>query len=243
MLALTVAAAAISAATAGQTYGDSLLAWELSRHPRLKYAQIELANSVKGAFQAGERAAGGSEIVLPLADALGNPIGTIVFSMASRSRSAEAMKIAADISRHVYSASGLAEADPFVAGAVRSGKAQQLVERELKREPGLVTIAFHVALPGRDNQIIASNFGRIGKPADSDDRRVIATSAVLQEVTNGGKRFAVELPLRDRSGRTIGALSTSFIGAPGGQQAAYKSALRVQQDLARSIPQLESLAG
>ena len=126
-------------------------------------------------------------------------------------------------------------ADPFVAGAVRSAKGQDLIERGAQREPSLVTIAFHIALPGRDNQIVASNFGRIGKPADADDRRVIATSTVLQEVTNEGKRFAVELPLRDHSGRTIGALSTSFMGTPGGQQAAYKSAQRVQQDLARSI--------
>lgn len=243
MLALSVTAAVMFAATAGQTYGNSLLAWELRRHPQLRYAGIELGNSVKGAFQAGKRAAGGSEIVLPLADALGNQIGKVVLSMPRGSQTADAVKIAADISRHVYAASGLAEADPFVAGAVRSVKAQQLIERELKREPSLVTIAFHVALPGRDNQIVASNFGRIGKPADADDRRVIATSTVLQEVTNEGKRFAVELPLRDHSGRTIGALSTSFMGTPGGQQAAYKSAQRVQQDLARSIPHLESLAG
>ena len=243
MLALTVAAGVMSAATASQAYGDSLLASELRRHPQLKYAKVILENPVKGEFQVGNRPARGSQIVLPLANALGNQIGTVVFAMARRSKKSDAAKIASDISRHIYSASGLTEADPFVPGAVRSAKAQQLIERELKREPSLVTIAFHVALPGRENQIIASNFGRIGKLADADDRRVIATSTVLQEVTNGGKRFAVELPMLDRSGRTIGALSTSFSSTPGGQQDAYQSALRVRQDLARWIPQLDSLAG
>ena len=105
-----------------------------------------------------------------------------------------------------------------------------------------MTIAFHVALPGKTNQIIASNFGRIGKAADADDQRVIATSTSLQEVTNGGKRLAVELPLLDSSGRTIGALSTSFTIGPEGRTGAYRSALRVQHDVAHSIPGLESLA-
>ena len=225
----------------------SLLAWELRRHPQLEIRSNRARRILATArFQAGQRSRSGPSsrsccrLPMPSAD----QIGTVALSMPRGPRTADAAKIAADISRHVYAASGLAEARS-VRRWVRSAprKPSDLIERGAQREPSLVTIAFHVALPGRDNQIVASNFGRIGKPADADDRRVIATSTVLQEVTNEGKRFAVELPLRDHSGRTIGALSTSFMGTPGGQQAAYKSAQRVQQDLARSIPHLESLAG
>jgi hypothetical protein len=242
MLTLMATAVGISAATSGHAYGDCLLAWELSRHRQFEYAAIELENGAQNHFQAGSRAARGAAIVLPLADALANHIGAVTLVTGDRSGNADAAPIAADISRHIYTAAGLAEPDPFVPGAVRSARGQQLVERELRREPSLVTIAFHVALPGRDNRIIASNFGRIGKLADQDDQRVISTSTVAQEVTNGGKRVAIELPMLDRSGQIIGALSTSFTIGAEGQQAARRSALRIQRDLSRSIPRVASLA-
>ena len=235
-------AAALAAATSGQTYGNSLLARELGRHPQLSYASIELDAPSAGHFEAGTAIAGVPEIKLPVADGLGQHIGTLTLRSARPLRPTESAQIATEISRRVYSRAVLSEADPFTVDAFRSARGDRLVERELDREPTLVTIAFHVALPGRDNQIIASNFGRIGKAADNDDRRVIATSSVLQEVTNGGKRLAVELPLLDSAGRTIGALSTSFILGSDGPSAGYRSALRVQHDLSRSVRGLGSLA-
>jgi hypothetical protein len=242
MLVLIAAAALVSASTNDRHYGESLLAWEISRNRPLEYAAINLENPTAAHFEAGENGAAKSVLMLPLADALGKRIGTVALAPRQRLGKARAKRIAAEISRHIYSAATLSEDDPFVAGAARSTRGQELIERELKREPSLATIAFHVALPGRDNRIIASNFGRIGKPGDADDQRVIATGTSIQEVTNGGQRLAVELPLRDRSGRTIGALSTSFMIGAAGQHAATRSALRVQQDLSRSIPKLESLA-
>ena len=241
MLALMAAAAGM-AATSGQTYGHSLLARELKRHRQLSYASIDLDAPAGGHFEVGIKIAGTPESALAVADGLGERIGTLTVGFARRVRPAQAARIAADIARHVYSKSVLGEPDPFVTGAFLSATGDRLVDRELYSEPGLVTMALHVALPGRDNQIIASNFGRIGKVADDDDQRVIATSSILQEVTNGGKRLAVELPLLDRSGRTIGALSTSFMIGPDGRPGAYRSALRVQRDVSRSVREIENLA-
>ena len=240
MLALMAAAAA--AATSGQTYGNSLLARELGRHRQLSHASIDLDAPSAGHFEAGTAIAGALEIKLAVADGLGQRIGTLALRSARPLRPSESAQIATEITRRVYSTAVLSEPDPFTVDAFRSARGDRLVERELVREPTLVTIAFHVAPPGRDNQIIASNFGRIGKAADDDDRRVIATSSVLQEVTNGGKRLDVELPLLDRAGRTIGALRTSFILGPSGRSAGYRSAVRVQHDLSSSVRGLDSLA-
>lgn len=244
MMAILTALAVASASAASAHYGDTLLAQELSRHPTLDYASISLDNSNNARFEAGTAGPRSKHVVVPLLDALGTNIGTLELAFDRSPGKNTVATIESDVSRHVYSKAVLAEPDPFVAGAVRSSFGQALVERELSREPRLVTIAFHVALPERDNQIIASNFGRIGKAADSDDQRVIASSTILQEETNNGQRLAVELPLLDRSGRTIGALSTSFLTGPGpGEKAiAYRSALRVQHDLSRSIARLERLA-
>lgn len=240
MLALIAAAA--WAATGGQTYGTSLLERELGRHRQLSYALIELEPPSAGHFEAGAETHGLSKIRLSIADGLGERIGTLTLGSARAVEPRLAAQIANDISRHVYAKTILGEADPFTQGAFHSAVGAKLIEQELGRERGLVTIAFHVALPGKANQIIASNFGRIGKAADADDQRVIATSAILEEVTNGGKRLAVELPLLDSSGRTIGALSTSFTIGSDGRAGAYRSALRVQRDVARSVRRLESLA-
>jgi hypothetical protein len=240
MLALFAAAA--WAATGGQTYGTSLLERELGRHRQLSYASIDLEAPAPGHFEAGEEKRAASKIKIPVTDGLGEPIGTLDLGSARAVGPRVAAQIAYDIARHVYSKSVLGEADPFTPAAFRSTSGERLIEKELEREPALVTIAFHVALPGKANQIIASNFGRIGKAADGDDQRVIATSNVLQELTNGGKRLAVELPLLDSSRRTIGALSTSFMIGPDGRAGAYRAALRVQHDVARSVPGLESLA-
>ena len=239
MLALMATAA--WAATGGQTYGNSLLERELGRHRQLSYASIDLETPSADHFQEGAETKGSSKIQLPLADGLGERIGTLTLGSARPLGPGVAAQIANEIARHVYAKTVLGEPDPFTPNAFSSATGARLVERELDREPALVTIAFHVALPGRANQIIASNFGRIGKAADADDQRVIATSSILQEVTNGGKRLAVELPLIDKSGRTIGALSTSFMIGPDGKSGAYRSALRVQHDVARSVRGLESL--
>ena len=119
--------------------------------------------------------------------------------------------IASEISRRIYSSASLSEPAPFVAGAPLAPSAQALIEDAINRDPLLITLAFHVTPPwAQTNSIVASSFGRIGKVADADDERVMREGATLRELTNGGKRLAIELPLLDARGRVVGALSTSF---------------------------------
>lgn len=238
-----LAAMAIASATAAdERYGDWLLRWELSRNSEVRNATIELDGPPSAQFHAGNTQRHSKQLELPLSDGVGDRIGTLSLGLARGVPKAEAGKIALDLSRHFYSPAVLGEPVPFVSNAFHSKTGQALVERELAREPRLVTIALHVAVSGHENEIIASNFGRIGKAADADDQHVIKDSAILQEETNAGRRLAVELPLLDKAGHTIGALSTSFLTGSDGKEGAYRSALRVQHELSRAIRSLKSLA-
>lgn len=212
---------------AGRRYGDTLLAEAAHRSGAALH--IEARGKEGAPLAIGAPVTGG--VTVPLADAMGHTIGTLTAAPGAR-----AAGIAAWLSRRIYVVGNLAEPDPFVAGAVHSPRADALVEEMLARFPDLVTLALHVAPPGGGNIIAASSFGRIGKRGDNDDRHVERDGAVLREVTDGGMRLAVELPLLDGTGHSIGALSTSFaVPAGSDPQAGYARAVAVRDTLAQLI--------
>ncbi|MDB5708903.1 MAG: hypothetical protein JWL96_973 [Sphingomonas bacterium] len=214
-------------------YGDRLLAEAAHRSGAALH--IEARDKGGAPIAIGPAVTGG--VTVPLADAMGHAIGTLTAAPGTH-----AAATAAWLSRRIYVAGNLAEPDPFIAGAVHAPRADALVEKMLARFPDLVTLALHVAPPGGGNIIAASSFGRIGKPGDSDDRHVEQDGAVLREVTDSGTRLAVELPLLDRTGHSIGALSTSFtVPAGSDPQMRYVRAVAVRDALARRIPSRAAL--
>src|SRR5438876_12391846 len=101
------------------------------------------------------------------------------------------------------------------------GYGQELVDRVMAKERGLLVVVMHVSPPGAANYpIIASNIGRIGKVADDDDMRVVTTGKHNLEVAHGGTRFEVEMTMRDLAGNTIGALGLVFPPRKGPRHAA-----------------------
>ena len=114
---------------------------------------------------------------------------------------------------------------------------QDLVDQVVAANPKLLVVVFHVSPPGIANfPIIASNIGRIGKPADEDDMRVITTEKTNLEVAHGGSRFEVELVLRDAAGANIGALGLVFpYGAGDDKEVLEKKAVAIRDGLARRI--------
>jgi hypothetical protein len=112
--------------------------------------------------------------------------------------------------------------------------AQHLAAEVVAKTPGLLVIAMHVSPPGMANYpIVASNIGRIGKPADDDDMRVINTGKTNLEVAHGGTRFEVELAMRDVTGETVGASGLVFPYQPGESKAALeKKAIAIRDRLA-----------
>jgi hypothetical protein len=115
--------------------------------------------------------------------------------------------------------------------------AQELVDRIIAANPDLLVVAMHVTPPKTTgNVIIASNIGRIGKPGDEDDMRVIDTGKPNLEVAHGGHRYEVELVMRDVAGDTIGALGLVWPYKAGQDPAPFeKKALAIRDGLARRI--------
>jgi hypothetical protein len=112
---------------------------------------------------------------------------------------------------------------------------QHLVDEVLIRHPAVLLIGLHVTPPGEaDNVIIASNFGRLGKKADEDDLGVIRTGRSKAEPNEAKTRFAVELPLEDLGGNTIGALGLNFGYKEGDdRQSLERIAVAIRNELKR----------
>lgn len=121
--------------------------------------------------------------------------------------------------------------------------AQQLVDQAVARHPEVVVLAMHVTPPKeKDNVIVASNIGRIGKKGDEDDMRVINTGKSNLEVNPKGDRFEVELVLQDKAGKTIGALGVVFPYKPGDDKSAFdKKAQQIRNEMRAQIPTLDKL--
>ncbi|GGA37842.1 YncE family protein [Dyella nitratireducens] len=115
--------------------------------------------------------------------------------------------------------------------------AQELVDQTIATHPDIVVMAIHATPPKqKDNVIIASNIGRIGKKGDADDMGVVNTGKPLVEVNKAGDRLEVELPLFDTTGDTLGALSIVYPYHNGDdKQALQQRAEQIRGQLARRI--------
>jgi hypothetical protein len=134
-------------------------------------------------------------------------------------------------------------AAPASGGKPSDTYAQHLVDAALKAHPDVVIMAMHVTPPdAKDNVIIASNIGRIGKKADDDDLRVIATGLPNLEVDKAGDRFEVEEPLKDVGGDIIGAVGIVFAYKAGDdKEARHSEADAIAAALARRIAHARNL--
>ncbi len=134
-------------------------------------------------------------------------------------------------------------APPLLAQSTGPNYAQHLVDETLATHPDIAIMAMHVTPPKQTvNVIIASNIGRIGKPADADDMGVVNTGKPVLEVNKEGDHFEVELPLKDVTNDTVGALSIVYPYAAGDDKAALaKKAEAVRDQLQRRISNAANL--
>ncbi len=123
--------------------------------------------------------------------------GTLFFSAAGAiGRCAEPVPSAAAYSSHSY--------------------VQHLVEIAVAAHPEIVELDIAATPPKTATSIVvASNAGRIGKPAERSDVAIVATGASTSAVNAAGDRFTVAQPLKDVSGETIGAMDVVFRHAKG----------------------------
>jgi hypothetical protein len=120
--------------------------------------------------------------------------------------------------------------------------AQKLVDEALAKHPEVILLAIHAQPPGHKDVIVASNFGRIGKLGDEDDMRCINTGKPNLEVDPKGVHFEAEIPLKDKTGKTVGALGVVFNYKPGDDKAAYQRiADQIQSEMQAQLPKANSL--
>jgi len=132
------------------------------------------------------------------------------------------------------------EMDPSF--TVAAPYAQKLVDEALARHPEVLLLAIHAGAPKYD--IIASNFGRIGKLGDEDDLRCIHTGKDNLEVNKEGIHFENQTPLRDKAGKIIGAIGIVFRYKPGDDKLALqKVAKAISAEMQAQIISAKELLG
>src|SRR5215471_2324936 len=123
---------------------------------------------------------------------------------------------------------------------------QFLVDDTLAKHPEIEVIALHARTPstGGEYLIIASNIGRIGKPADETDLEVIKTGKPHSAADRPGRRFESKVPLLDASGATLGVVAVIFPLRPLSNTATLESqAEKIAAELRPRIANAAALDG
>ena len=157
------------------------------------------------------------EIELPLHDAAGQTIGAldlVWLCPAGCNRNAFEKNAAAvrdALARRILNLANLFEPFPYVPSATTRSRAQTLIEDAIRRHPDVTVLALRAKLPpGNELVLLGSTFGRHGKPADADDMKVLDAPAPITGLYSNGKRFGVDLPVRDRSGAAVGTMNVGY---------------------------------
>ncbi|MDE2110101.1 MAG: hypothetical protein KGJ79_03085 [Alphaproteobacteria bacterium] len=189
------------------------------------------------------------EVELPLNDVSGVRLGAlgVVFPLNAHTnlnaRHDEAIHIRDEISRRILTPANLVESWPYDPHFSDNTFAQMLVDKTLASHPDVQVIGLHVTPPdSKTNIILASNIGRIGKVADSDDMGVANTGKPNMAVNEAGDRFETELALHDRSGKQIGAISIVYGYAKGDDKTLLaRKAQAIADEVSRQISSAAAL--
>ena len=133
---------------------------------------------------------------------------------------------------------------PYRDAADNKIRGQMLLNNVVAHHPELFVIGFHARLPGAANStVFASNLNRVGKKDDDDD---VAAAKEAKTICgprlDNPQKYEVEMPLRDRAGRVIGALSLIFPFHPGQDEVPlFAASTRIRDDLAKLTPDLAFL--
>jgi phosphate transport system substrate-binding protein len=188
-------------------------------------------------------------IELPLRDTSGATLGALDLTLPSKPHADRALlqrkaeQIRDGLSRRILNAANLFDPYPIDPAMATKTRAQRLVDRAMDRHPELLSLALHVTLPATgENVILGSSFGRIGKRADADDMKVIDSGKTEPGIFAGGKRYGLELALRDARGTTIGALSVAYPYRAGDETALLARAERLRDELRQQFDSADQLA-
>lgn len=198
-----------------------------------------------------DTAHGRAEVRVPLEDVSHDVIGSLSVSFAAKAGAdrrtllRRAIAVRDRLRRRITLPGNVLDPVPYdpTMPSATDTYAQRLVDEVLARHPAVEIFAIHATPPGGDyNVIVGSNIGRIGKKADNDDMRAIYTGKTNLEVNEAGNRFEVEMQLKDRAGRVIGAASVVYPYRKGDDRKALEArAVAIKDALQKRIPDAASL--
>ncbi len=115
------------------------------------------------------------------------------------------------LARRILNVASLMDAFPFDPAATTKSRAQTLVDDALLRHPEVAVLALRARVKSSNELVLlGSTFGRHGKKADADDMKVLDSAAPNTGVYSNGKRFGVDLALRDKAGTPIGTMNVGY---------------------------------
>lgn len=158
------------------------------------------------------------EVGLQLQDNIGHAVGVLEMTfpfVSGFDRDAliqRADKIKDEARRRIADHDNLFEPAQFDVRVPTDTYGQFLVDDTLGQQPEIAVVVMHVKSPqgDLDYPIVASNIGRIGKPADESDLNVIRTGTPVLALNPAGDRLETKLPLQDVSGEVVGAVAVVF---------------------------------
>jgi hypothetical protein len=120
---------------------------------------------------------------------------------------------------------------------------QHLVDAQVDKHPEVVRLALHITPPGRkENAIVASNFGRIGKVGDQADIDALAAGVTFIDPDPAKKRLSIYPMLHDKAGRQIGMIGVVFDYKEGDDKAKLQRiAEKIRDEMDVQITDLASL--
>jgi hypothetical protein len=189
------------------------------------------------------------EVELPLRDVSGSSIGAVglVFPYRKGDDTAayekRAVAIRDGLARRILNAANLMDPFPFEPRATTKTHAQKIVDETQETHPDVLVLAMRAPPRGaKDIVVLGSTFGRHGKKADADDLKILTAPQPATGVYSNGKRFGVDLALRDRAGKTIGTMNVGYAYTQGDDQAALtRKAEALRDELAGRIASSDQL--
>ena len=189
------------------------------------------------------------EVELVLRDVVGENIGALGLVWPYREGldkaafEKKAEKIRDALARRILNTANLMDPFPFEPGATTRTHAQKIIDEVQASEPDVLVLAMRAPPRGaRDIVVLGSTFGRHGKKADADDLKILTAAEPATGVYSNGKRFGVDLPLRDAAGKTIGTMNVGYAYTQGQDpKALVRKAEKLRDDLQRRITSSDQL--
>jgi hypothetical protein len=190
------------------------------------------------------------EVALVLQDISGQTIGALglvypyhpgVDKLALQRKSE---RIQSELRRHILNTANLMEPYLFDPLFTTTNHAQKILDRTYAKYPDLLSLAMHVSPPKATNYpILASTFGRQGKPADADDLNVINGGKTVAQLNSGApNRLGAAMPLHDAAGKLIGSLNMILPYRQGDDSAKLTArAERIRDEIQQQIASVDEL--